>query len=76
MDYVPLNSQLLQKKEGYRDILEYYLMFEFGFMMNWSEVTTEFKGNEKKLFEDLRKKYKNDRFEFLKSFFIGTFTPL
>ena len=51
MDYVPLNSQLLQKKEGYRDILEYYLMFEFGFMLNWSEVTTEFKGNEKKLFE-------------------------
>ena len=51
MDYVPLNSQLLQKKEGYRDILEYYLMFEFGFRLNWDEVTTEFMGNEKKLFE-------------------------
>ena len=51
MDYVPLNSQLLQKKEGYRDILQYYLMFEMGFKLNWSEVTNEFKGNEKKLFE-------------------------
>lgn len=51
MDYVPLNSQLLQKKEGYRDILQYYLMFELGFKLNWSEVTNEFRGNEKKLFE-------------------------
>ena len=51
MDYVPLNSQLLQKKEGYRDILQYYLMFELGFRLNWSEITDEFKGNEKKLFE-------------------------
>ena len=24
MDYPPLNSQVLQKREGYRDILEYY----------------------------------------------------
>ena len=51
MDYVPLNSQLLQKKEGYRDILQYYLMFELGFRLNWNEITQEFKGNEKKLFE-------------------------
>ena len=51
MDYVPLNSQLLQKKEGYRDILQYYLMFELGFRLNWSEITDEFRGNEKKLFE-------------------------
>ncbi len=51
MDYVPLNSQLLQKKEGYRDILQYYLMFELGFRLNWDEITNEFKGNEKKLFE-------------------------
>ena len=51
MEYVPLNSQLLQKKEGYRDILQYYLMFELGFRINWNEITDEFKGNEKKLFE-------------------------
>ena len=51
MDYVPLNSQLLQKKEGYRDILQYYLIFELGFKLNWDEISNEFKGNEKKLFE-------------------------
>lgn len=50
MEYVPLNSQLLQKKEGYRDILQYYLMLELGFRLKWGEVTNEFKGNEKKLF--------------------------
>ena len=49
MDYAPLNSQVLQKKEGYRDILEYYLMFEFGFKMNWSDITNDFRGYEKKL---------------------------
>ena len=51
MNYPPLNSQVLQKKEGYRDILEYYLMFEFAFKMNWESVVNEFKGYEKKLFE-------------------------
>ena len=51
MDYVPLNSQLLQKKEGYRDILEYYLMFEFGFRLNWNELFNKFKGNEKKVYD-------------------------
>lgn len=51
MDYVPLNSQILQKKEGYRDILEYYLMMELGFRLNWDEITDEFKGNEKKVFD-------------------------
>ena len=50
MEYVPLNSQLLQKKEGYRDILQYFLMLELGFRLKWDEVTNEFKGNEKKLF--------------------------
>ena len=50
MEYVPLNSQLLQKKEGYRDILQYYLMLELGFLLKWDEVTNEFKGNEKQLF--------------------------
>lgn len=48
MEYAPLNSQVLQKKEGYRDILEYYLMFEFGFKMNW-DITDDFRGYEKKL---------------------------
>lgn len=51
MDLAPLNSQVLQKKEGYREILSYYLMLGFGFNMNWDEITDIFKGNEKKLFE-------------------------
>lgn len=51
LNYIPLNSQVLQKKEGYRDILSYYLMFEFGFKLKWRELSDEFKGNEKKVFE-------------------------
>ena len=51
LNHIPLNSQVLQKKEGYRDILSYYLMFEFGFKLNWKELSDKFKGHEKKLFE-------------------------
>lgn len=51
LDHIPLNSQVLQKKEGYRDILSYYLMFEFGFKLNWKELSDKFKGHEKKVFE-------------------------
>lgn len=51
LDHIPLNSQVLQKKEGYRDILSYYLMLEFGFKLNWNTLTNKFKGHEKKVFE-------------------------
>ena len=51
LNHIPLNSQVLQKKEGYRDILSYYLMFEFGFKLNWKELSDKFKGHEKKVFE-------------------------
>ncbi|WP_405306126.1 DUF2357 domain-containing protein [Methanobrevibacter sp.] len=51
LDYIPLNSQVLQKKEGYRDLLSYYLMFEFGFKLNWKDLSDKFKGHEKKLYE-------------------------
>lgn len=51
LNYIPLNSQVLQKKEGYRDILSYYLIFEFGFKLKWRELSDEFKGHEKKVFE-------------------------
>lgn len=51
LTYIPLNSQVLQKKEGYRDILYYYLMFEFGFKLKWRDLSNEIKGHEKKLFE-------------------------
>lgn len=51
MDYVPFNSQILQKKEGYREIFHYFLMLEFSFRLNWNEVIDQFKGFEKKLSE-------------------------
>ena len=51
MDYVPFNSQILQKKEGYREIFQYFLMLEFSFRLSWDEVNSQFKGFEKKLSE-------------------------
>ena len=51
MDYVPFNSQILQKKEGYREIFHYFLMLEFSFCLRWDEVNDQFKGFEKKLSE-------------------------
>ena len=51
MDYVPFNSQILQKKEGYREIFHYFLMLEFSFRLNWNEINDQFKGLEKKLSE-------------------------
>ena len=51
MDYVPFNSQILHKKEGYREIFQYFLMLEFSFRLSWNEVNNQFKGFEKKLSE-------------------------
>ena len=50
LDYIPLNSQVLQKKEGYREILEYYLMFEFGLKINFKDLDDDkFRGFEKEI---------------------------
>ena len=51
MEYVPFNSQVLQKKEGYRDIFQYFLMLEFSFKLSWDELSNKFKGFEKRLSE-------------------------
>ena len=51
MEYVPFNSQILQKKEGYREIFQYFLMLEFSFRLSWNEINDQFKGFEKKLSE-------------------------
>ncbi len=51
LDYVPFNSQVLQKKEGYRDIFQYFLMLEFSFRLSWDDLNNKFKGFEKKLSE-------------------------
>ena len=51
MEYVPFNSQVLQKKEGYRDIFQYFLMLEFSFRLSWDDLSNKFKGFEKRLSE-------------------------
>ena len=51
LDYVPFNSQVLQKKEGYRDIFQYFLMLEFSFRLSWDDLNNKFKGFEKRLSE-------------------------
>ncbi len=51
MEYVPFNSQILHKKEGYREIFQYFLMLEFSFRLSWNEINNQFKGFEKKLSE-------------------------
>ena len=51
MEYVPFNSQILQKKEGYWEIFQYFLMLEFSFRLSWNEINNQFKGFEKKLSE-------------------------
>ena len=51
IDYVPFNSQVLQKKEGYRDILKYYIMLEYGNKLSWNEVNNTIKGYQKRLSE-------------------------
>ena len=51
MEYVPFNSQILQKKEGYREIFQYFLMLEFSFRLSWNEINDQFRGFEKKLSE-------------------------
>lgn len=49
--YIPLNSQVIQKREGYRDIFKYYINFEFAFRLEWEEVEENIKGYERKLSE-------------------------
>lgn len=51
MRYLPLDSQVLQKKEGYREILQYYLLFEFGFKISWDDLTNNFKSYQKQLYK-------------------------
>jgi predicted component of viral defense system (DUF524 family) len=46
---LPSNSQVLQKKEGYRDILDYFLIFEFAFNFQCEEIKEDIKGFQQKL---------------------------
>ena len=51
LEMVPTNSQILQKKEGYRNIFKYYLNYEFGFRPQWKEIEDLIKGYQRKLSE-------------------------
>lgn len=51
LQYLPLNSQVIQKKEGYRDIFKYYINFEFAFRLEWEEIEENIRGYERKLNE-------------------------
>lgn len=51
LEYLPLNSQILQKKEGYRDIFKYYINFELAFRLEWQELEDQIRGYERKLSE-------------------------
>ncbi|MDG3547273.1 DUF2357 domain-containing protein [Methanobacterium formicicum] len=51
LDYIPMNSQVMQKKEGYRDIFKYFIYFEFAFRLKWKDIEDKLEGYEKKLSE-------------------------
>lgn len=51
LKFMPLNSQVLQKKEGYRDIFQYYLNFEFTFRYQWKEINDLLHGYNRRLSE-------------------------
>lgn len=51
LDYLPLNSQVLQKKEGYKEILEYYFKLENTYNTVWEDVNNLIKGHEKKIYD-------------------------
>lgn len=49
LEMIPMNSQVLQKKEGYRDIFKYFLNFELGYRPIWKEVEELINGYEREL---------------------------
>jgi len=51
LKYVPMNSQVLQKKEGYRQIFQLFLTFEFAVNFQWEEIDELLIGYNKKLSE-------------------------
>ena len=46
---IPMNSQLLQKREGYRDVYYFYLNFEFAFRFNWKDIEDSLNASEKRM---------------------------
>jgi len=48
---LPLNSQVLQKREGYRDVLRYFFILDLALRFTWDELQDNIMGFEKKLSE-------------------------
>lgn len=48
---LPLNSQVLQKREGYRDILRYFFMLDLSLRFAWGELEDAIMGFERRLSE-------------------------
>jgi hypothetical protein len=51
LTYIPMNSQFLHKKEGYRDIFHYFLCLDLAFSLESDELEDILKGNNRKLYE-------------------------
>lgn len=51
MKFFPSNSQVLQKKSGYRDILKFYMVLESSFFINMEDFDDLLKGYQRKLFD-------------------------
>lgn len=51
LKYFPSNSQVLQKKEGYRDILRYFMVLESTFYHHLDEIHELIKGHQRRLYE-------------------------
>lgn len=49
--YMPSNSQVLQKKEGYRSVFQFFLNFEFSFHFEWVEINHLLQGYNRRLSE-------------------------
>ena len=51
LNFFPSNSQVLQKKAGYRDILRFFMILESSFFINWDDVEELIKGYQRKLYD-------------------------
>jgi len=49
--YIPSNSQVLQKREGYRSVFQFFLNFEFSFHFEWAEINYLIQGYNRRLSE-------------------------
>lgn len=51
LQHVPSNSQVLQKREGYREIFQYFINFNFAFRLQWKEMRDNLRGYNRCLHE-------------------------